>query len=107
MKNEKLNSLMMLRAQNDITMEIDYDPVIKDFAMIKARRKLLRRAASRLVRLVEGEERWEASVLPQGVFPQNWGRNEQNHTVTCMVLKATANDWRKNAAPCHAEFRGP
>ncbi|GFV07982.1 uncharacterized protein TNCV_2402931 [Trichonephila clavipes] len=30
-----------------------------------------RRAASPLVRLVEGEERWEASDDPQGVLPQN------------------------------------
>ncbi|GFY34102.1 uncharacterized protein TNCV_4983051 [Trichonephila clavipes] len=37
-----------------------------------------RRAASSLVRLVEGEERWEASGRPQ-----NWGGIEQNRTVTC------------------------
>ncbi|GFS50367.1 uncharacterized protein TNCV_1638591 [Trichonephila clavipes] len=50
-----------------------------------------RRAASPLVRLVEGEERWEAPVLPQ-----NWGETEQNRTVTCMVLKAKARDRSKN-----------
>ncbi|GFY11828.1 uncharacterized protein TNCV_1530201 [Trichonephila clavipes] len=31
-----------------------------------------RRAASPLVRFVEGEERWEAPNHPQGVLPQNW-----------------------------------
>ncbi|GFU97418.1 uncharacterized protein TNCV_1912731 [Trichonephila clavipes] len=64
-----------------------------------------RRAASPLVRLVEGEERWEA-LIPQGVLPQNWGETELNHSVTCMVLKATANDMR-HLTFCHEEFRGP
>lgn len=41
MENKKLNSLMLLCTQNDITMGIDYDGVINDFAMIKARRKPL------------------------------------------------------------------
>ncbi|GFV41184.1 uncharacterized protein TNCV_1102471 [Trichonephila clavipes] len=50
-----------------------------------------RRAASFLVRLVE-EERWEVPDHHQGVLPQNWGENELNRSVTCMVLKATAND---------------
>ncbi|GFX33590.1 hypothetical protein TNCV_1932571 [Trichonephila clavipes] len=31
-----------------------------------------RRAASPLVRLVEGEERWKAPDQPQSVLPQNW-----------------------------------
>ncbi|PRD21195.1 UNVERIFIED_CONTAM: hypothetical protein NCL1_52514 [Trichonephila clavipes] len=30
------------------------------------------RAASSLVRLMEGEEKWEAPVHFQGVLPQNW-----------------------------------
>ncbi|GFV12783.1 uncharacterized protein TNCV_1367531 [Trichonephila clavipes] len=34
-----------------------------------------RRAASPLVRLVEGEERWEASDHPQSVLSLNWGWN--------------------------------
>ncbi|GFW91252.1 hypothetical protein TNCV_736671 [Trichonephila clavipes] len=51
-----------------------------------------RRAASPLVRLVEREEKWEASKHPQGVLLQNWGEIELNHSVTCRVLKATAND---------------
>ncbi|GFV43259.1 uncharacterized protein TNCV_72161 [Trichonephila clavipes] len=65
-----------------------------------------RRAASPLVRLVEGEERWEASDHLQSILPLNWGEIEPNRTVTCMVLKATANDWR-HLAFCHDEFRGP
>ncbi|GFW22434.1 uncharacterized protein TNCV_1431851 [Trichonephila clavipes] len=51
-----------------------------------------RQAASSLVRLVEGEERWEATDY-QGVL-LNWGGTELNRTFTCMVLKATANDRR-------------
>ncbi|GFT17546.1 uncharacterized protein TNCV_4807841 [Trichonephila clavipes] len=51
-----------------------------------------RRVTSPLVRLVEGEERWEAFDHPQSVLPQNWGGNEQNRTVTCMMLKAKVND---------------
>ncbi|GFX08862.1 hypothetical protein TNCV_1585331 [Trichonephila clavipes] len=50
-----------------------------------------RRAASPFVRLVAGDERWEALPLPQGVLPQNWGGTEQNRTVTNTVLKAMAN----------------
>ncbi|GFV33598.1 cullin-4A [Trichonephila clavipes] len=50
------------------------------------------RAASPLVRLVEGEERWEDPDHPKGVLPQNWGETEINHSVTCMVLKTKAND---------------
>ncbi|GFV78392.1 uncharacterized protein TNCV_95491 [Trichonephila clavipes] len=65
-----------------------------------------RRAASPLARLVEGEERREASDHPQSVLPPNWGGIEPNRTVTCMVLKATAND-RRHLALCHDEFRGP
>ncbi|GFX83654.1 uncharacterized protein TNCV_326031 [Trichonephila clavipes] len=57
-----------------------------------------RRALSPLVRLVDGEERWEASDHPEGLLPQNLGGTEPNHTVTCMVLKATAND-RRTASP--------
>ncbi|GFU00786.1 uncharacterized protein TNCV_4819331 [Trichonephila clavipes] len=68
--------------------------------------KLLRGAASPLVRFVKGEERWEAPDHPQGVLPLNWGEIELNRSVTCMVLKATAND-RRHLALCHDEFRGP
>ncbi|GFT03393.1 hypothetical protein TNCV_2985571 [Trichonephila clavipes] len=52
-----------------------------------------RRAACPLVRLVEGKERWEAPEHSKGTLPQNWGEIELNHSVTCMVLKATTNDW--------------
>ncbi|GFV42916.1 uncharacterized protein TNCV_1587241 [Trichonephila clavipes] len=65
-----------------------------------------RRAISPLVRLVERKERREASDHSQDVLPQNWGGTEQNRTVTCMVLKAKANDRRKNLALSHDEFRG-
>ncbi|GFV23984.1 hypothetical protein TNCV_1316381 [Trichonephila clavipes] len=36
------------------------------------------------------------------VLPLNWGGTEPNSTVTCMVLKATAND-RRRTAHCHDE----
>ncbi|GFT27647.1 uncharacterized protein TNCV_3570241 [Trichonephila clavipes] len=64
------------------------------------------RAASPLVRLVEGEERREAPDRPRGVLPQNWGENEPNRSVIDMVLKATANVSR-HLALCQDEFRGP
>ncbi|GFW20408.1 uncharacterized protein TNCV_4546751 [Trichonephila clavipes] len=53
-----------------------------------------------------GEERWKASDHPQSVLLLNWGGIESNRTVTCMVLKATAND-RHHSALCRDEFRGP
>ncbi|GFW82453.1 uncharacterized protein TNCV_3819321 [Trichonephila clavipes] len=57
-----------------------------------------RRAASPLVWLVEVEERWETPGHPQGFLPLNWGGTEPNRTVTCMELKATANDRCKNSS---------
>ncbi|GFX38630.1 hypothetical protein TNCV_3476201 [Trichonephila clavipes] len=48
-----------------------------------------RRAARFLVRLVAGDERWEAPNPPSKL-----GWNKLNRTVTCMVLEATANDMR-------------
>ncbi|GFX45805.1 uncharacterized protein TNCV_934441 [Trichonephila clavipes] len=57
-----------------------------------------RRAACPLVWLVEGEERWEDPGHLQDFLPLNWGGNEQNRAVTCMVLKAKANDRRKNSS---------
>ncbi|GFU57745.1 uncharacterized protein TNCV_3638951 [Trichonephila clavipes] len=65
-----------------------------------------RRAASLLVRLVEGDERWEASNHPQGVLFQKWGETKLNRSVACMVLKATAND-RRHSALSYDEFHGP
>ncbi|GFY16621.1 uncharacterized protein TNCV_2787471 [Trichonephila clavipes] len=53
-----------------------------------------RRAASPLMMLGEGEERRETSDHPQSIFSLNWGGTDPNHTVTCMVLKAKANDRR-------------
>ncbi|GFW45700.1 uncharacterized protein TNCV_3246371 [Trichonephila clavipes] len=64
-----------------------------------------RRAASPLEWLVEREERWEASDQSQSVLPLNWGRTEPN-SITCIVLKATAND-RRHLTLCHDEFHGP
>ncbi|GFV12303.1 hypothetical protein TNCV_1537981 [Trichonephila clavipes] len=46
------------------------------------------RAASLLVRLVKGEERWEAPDHPQRVLPHNWSGMKPNNTITCLVLKA-------------------
>ncbi|GFS79526.1 uncharacterized protein TNCV_2370391 [Trichonephila clavipes] len=43
---------------------------------------------------------------PTSVLPQNWSGNEPNRTVTCMVLKATANN-RHHLPLCHEEFREP
>ncbi|GFX24133.1 cullin-4A [Trichonephila clavipes] len=57
-----------------------------------------RRAASPLVRLVEGEERWEVHDHPQDVLPQNWDETELNCSVTCMMLKVTAHD-RRTSSP--------
>ncbi|GFU78566.1 uncharacterized protein TNCV_2301781 [Trichonephila clavipes] len=65
-----------------------------------------RRAASPLVRLMEGEERWKAPDHPQGALSQNRGGTEQNRTVTRMMLKAKANDKRKNLALRRYEFHG-
>ncbi|GFU97938.1 hypothetical protein TNCV_2435021 [Trichonephila clavipes] len=46
------------------------------------------RATSLLVRLVEGEQRWEAPDHLQGVLPQNWPESELKRSVACMVFKA-------------------
>ncbi|GFU56131.1 sodium channel protein para [Trichonephila clavipes] len=45
-------------------------------------------------------------ILPHGVSPQNWGGTELIRTVTCKVLKATANN-RDTSTPCCDEFREP
>ncbi|GFV34843.1 gag-pol polyprotein [Trichonephila clavipes] len=65
-----------------------------------------RRAASPLVGLVEGEERWRPLTTP-GVLPQNWGGNEPNRTTICMVLKAKANDMRANISVIPKSFAPP
>ncbi|GFT00292.1 hypothetical protein TNCV_2738521 [Trichonephila clavipes] len=81
-------------------------PSIRDHWALRGYSKQPRRAASPLGRLVEEEERWKAPD-PQGVLTQNWGGIEQNRSITCMMLKAKANDRRKNLALCRDEFRGP
>ncbi|GFT38305.1 uncharacterized protein TNCV_2638671 [Trichonephila clavipes] len=53
------------------------------------------RAASPLVWLVEGKERWETHDHPQGFLSLNWDGPHQKRTVTCMGLKAKANGRRK------------
>ncbi|GFS70635.1 zinc finger protein [Trichonephila clavipes] len=63
-------------------------------------------SSSPLVRLVEGEERWDALDHFPCIIPPNWGGNEPNRTVTSMVLKATANN-RRQLAFCNDEFCGP
>ncbi|GFV46135.1 hypothetical protein TNCV_1256911 [Trichonephila clavipes] len=50
--------------------------------------------ASPLVRLVEGEEKWEAPDPPSRCSPSKSRDSKLNRTVICMVLKATANDSR-------------
>ncbi|GFW63743.1 hypothetical protein TNCV_4940351 [Trichonephila clavipes] len=57
-----------------------------------------RRAGGPLVRFAEEEKRWEALKHLQGVLPQNRGGTEPNHTVTCLVLKATTN-YRRTSRP--------
>ncbi|GFV89001.1 hypothetical protein TNCV_4912011 [Trichonephila clavipes] len=57
-------------------------------------------------------DRWKGKrggrpLNPSGAFPQNLDGTEQNHVVTCMVLKAEANDRRKNIALSGDEFRVP
>ncbi|GFT57108.1 hypothetical protein TNCV_1691561 [Trichonephila clavipes] len=47
----------------------------------------------------------EVPDSPQRVLPQNWSETEKNRTVTCMVLKAKANDRRKNLTLNRDEFR--
>ncbi|GFX56352.1 uncharacterized protein TNCV_2242841 [Trichonephila clavipes] len=63
-----------------------------------------RRSSSPLVRLMEGQGRWEAPEHPQSVLLQNWGGIEHRRTVTCMVLKSKANDMRKNLVLHRDEF---
>ncbi|GFX26721.1 uncharacterized protein TNCV_1838941 [Trichonephila clavipes] len=65
-----------------------------------------RRAASPLVRLAEGEGRWEAPSNSHGVLNQNWGETELNCSVTSMLLIAMAND-RRHTTLSHDEFREP
>ncbi|GFU84711.1 hypothetical protein TNCV_2126521 [Trichonephila clavipes] len=52
------------------------------------------RAASSLMRLVEGEEKWQSPDHPHGILHQYRGGTEPNLSVTCVMLKATANGRR-------------
>ncbi|GFU46605.1 hypothetical protein TNCV_1546241 [Trichonephila clavipes] len=61
-----------------------------------------RRAANPHLRLIK--ERWEALDYHQGVLSK-LGGTEPNRTVSCMVLKAKANDRRKNLALRRDELR--
>ncbi|GFW92430.1 hypothetical protein TNCV_4920591 [Trichonephila clavipes] len=51
-----------------------------------------RRTASLYVKLVEWEEKWNASEHPQSVLPQNWCGTMTNRTVTCRALKKATNN---------------
>ncbi|GFS64587.1 hypothetical protein TNCV_4137891 [Trichonephila clavipes] len=60
-----------------------------------------RRATSHLVRFGGGRE---VRKVLQGALPHNWGGAEPNHTVICMMFKATVNDRRKSAGIRRDEF---
>ncbi|GFV70229.1 uncharacterized protein TNCV_843481 [Trichonephila clavipes] len=64
-----------------------------------------RRAASPFVRLVKGKRGRRSPDHPQGILLQNCVGTELYHSVTCMVLKAMAND-RRHLAFCHYESLG-
>ncbi|GFS82162.1 hypothetical protein TNCV_250211 [Trichonephila clavipes] len=64
-----------------------------------------RRAASPLVRLVEGGEMLLATS--RAPPPLNCDKMEQNRSVICMAIKANAYGRRKNLARHRDEFRGP
>ncbi|GFY01820.1 uncharacterized protein TNCV_1468101 [Trichonephila clavipes] len=57
-----------------------------------------RGAASPVMRLVEGEERWESLDHLQGVFPQNWGGTGPQIVLSSVwCSKATAKDRRASS----------
>ncbi|GFX83491.1 hypothetical protein TNCV_324401 [Trichonephila clavipes] len=62
-----------------------------------------RLAASPLVRLVLGEERWKVPDHPKGVLPQTGLETGQ---ITYMVLKGTVNEKAYNLDFNHDEFLG-
>ncbi|GFT57227.1 hypothetical protein TNCV_1692331 [Trichonephila clavipes] len=66
-----------------------------------------RRAASSLVRLVAGDERWETPDPPPGCSPSKLGWNRAKsycHLLWCLRLPPTTG---VHLAPCHDEFRRP
>ncbi|GFX30080.1 hypothetical protein TNCV_2617911 [Trichonephila clavipes] len=57
---------------------------------------------------VGGKSREVGGPHPSKVLSLKIGSGiELNRNVTCMVLKAAANDRRTSQGPCHDEFRGP
>ncbi|GFV34112.1 hypothetical protein TNCV_3630771 [Trichonephila clavipes] len=65
------------------------------------------RVPSPLVRLVEGEEKWEAPNNPQDVLSHNWGGTKRQivqSPVWCLRLRLTRGEFLN---PCRNEFRGP
>ncbi|GFW56814.1 uncharacterized protein TNCV_160441 [Trichonephila clavipes] len=91
MSQERLSALSVLSIESEIAASVSYDIILRKFSglgsnpgedmgackcIVPARHGGTlnnRRAASPLVWLVEGEERWEASDHPQSVLPLNWG----------------------------------
>ncbi|GFW57837.1 uncharacterized protein TNCV_2927561 [Trichonephila clavipes] len=66
-----------------------------------------RRAASPLVRLVEGEERWEAPDHTPRVFSLKIGLEPSQNVLSpecCLILWLTTD---VHSALCRDEFRGP
>ncbi|GFU16460.1 hypothetical protein TNCV_836351 [Trichonephila clavipes] len=61
--------------------------ILKDFLGPKSQRRPC----------MEGEDRFVAHDQPHGVLTQNWLRIEPIRIVTCLVLKAMANNWRKSS----------
>ncbi|GFX34897.1 uncharacterized protein TNCV_2328371 [Trichonephila clavipes] len=64
-------------------------------------------ATSPLERFVEGKESLEAPDHHRDFLFQNWGETEPNYTVTCMMLKAKANDRCRNLDFSRDEFHLP
>ncbi|GFS91802.1 hypothetical protein TNCV_2531251 [Trichonephila clavipes] len=62
------------------------------------------RAASSHVRLVEGEESWEASDYPQEVLPESWGETELKIVLWCSRLRKMTGI---HLAPCRDDFHYP
>ncbi|GFY25515.1 hypothetical protein TNCV_2486351 [Trichonephila clavipes] len=57
----------------------------------------IHRASSPLVRWVKGKEKCEAPIQPRSILPQTLSGTKPNLSVTCMELKAEANDRRKTS----------
>ncbi|GFV65310.1 uncharacterized protein TNCV_4573101 [Trichonephila clavipes] len=80
-------------------------PPIRSCVFLRHRGTLYsRRAACSLVRLVEGEEKWEA--LPQGVFLQNVGVGKTSQIVLSPAWGSKL-QLRTGVQLCHDIFHGP